>query len=219
MSESELTSSTGSTTSNTNFLRHEKSSLEHLISVKDDKIGYLTVVTRSTEIASRYKRVSFNDDLTQFISCSSCGSLVTYTNNTKSANRHMQECKTDKEHVGKITSHVIKRLTKEQKSDLSIAAANVCINDLRPFNLFGGEFFIKYCQKLIDLAANHGRFDYQSCGPEKTTVKNYVTKQAESVVKKAKEEFKEVKTFAVSLRFLFLIIENSIFFFYDHNRW
>lgn len=205
MSDKELTSSIDSivssidsTVSSSDFERYEKPLIESLILNNDASITYSTVITKSKEIKERCKRVLLNGKHTQFVICLKCSSLLTYTNNTKSTNRHLDECKSEQVHVGKITSLVFSaKLPKKSKQELAKAAANVCINNLRPFNLFGGEYFIKYCQMLIDLAAQHGRFDYKDVGPEKSTVKNYVAKSSETVSTKMKEEFKDVKTFVV----------------------
>lgn len=210
----EFTSSTESASSSAentdSFKVFSKLTIQKLIDLNDDKISCNKVITRNAAIKERAKRVMFNLTNTQFIKCIDCCSLITYTTNTKSANRHFINCVpssiSSNKHTGKITSHLYnQKLPSDIKSDLAIKASRVCYEDVRTFSMFNGSAFNDYCQELLNLGALYGKLEYKNVGPDRTTVKNYTIKNAEKVKDKMIEHFKDVSTFVVSDFDIFLI--------------
>lgn len=206
----QLTSSTESavSTSSNESLKEQfnKSRIQKLIKDKDKIISYSPIDSRCAIIKTRSKRVLFNTITTQFIKCNECAELITYSSNTKSANRHFRNCKlkptssdSESPHVGKITSHLFNNdLPSEIKSDLSALASRVCSDDIRPFSLFNGSAFKNYCQALINLGAAKGKIDSHQICPDEKTVKRYTISNAEDLKCILIERFKSIKTFVVS---------------------
>lgn len=153
-------------------------------------------------IKQRTKRVTFNSIETHFIKCDECSKLLTFTDNTRSANRHFTTCLStlnSSKHLGKITSQLYtNKLPTELKSDLASKGSRVCSDDVRTFSLFNGTAFKNYCQELSNLGAIYGKLDYHKIGPDQKTVKNYTLKNVGRIKEMLIEHFKVIETFVVS---------------------
>lgn len=195
--EDELTCSSESTATSTVSSESKQSfskmAIQKLINLNDINITYESVDTRNSNIKSRTKRVVFNLMNTPFIKCNDCSNLITYTNNTKPANRHFENClsSSSSKHAGKIISHLFtNKLPSDLKSNLASKRARVCLDDVRTFTLFNGKAFKDYCQELINIGATYGKLDYDNVGPDKKTIKNHTMKNAITI--------KEILTFLCS---------------------
>lgn len=199
----ESQSSTISSGFNLSTEKFTKSTIQKLIETDDPVISYEDVATRSESIKKRMKRVLFNLTKTQYLKCNDCNSLITFIVNTKSANRHLENCvplSVSSNHAGKITAHLYtnNKLPRKIKSDLASKASRVCFDDVRTFSLFNGKAFNEYCQELISIGANYGKVDYDDIGPDKKTVKAYTMKNAIDIKHKLIEHLKTIETIVVS---------------------
>jgi hypothetical protein len=110
---------------------------------------------------------------TNYAVCKSCFSVHNYDSKKGNSSLNSHKCPTDKAGPGQMkltlcsdtprTSDVRKvTLPESTKQNLNESAIMVCAMDMRPLSVFEGQGMVAFCQRLVDSAAEIGRFDFKS---------------------------------------------------------
>ena len=93
-------------------------------------------------------------------------------------------------------------MTNDVKAMVTESAVEFVASDLRPFNIVGGEGFLKFAQTMIDIGAKYGKIDARTAIPNPSTVARH-----------AKDTAAELRPFiAVELAEAFTTVGGSITF-------
>ena len=61
-------------------------------------------------------------------------------------------------------------MTNDVKAMVTESAVEFVASDLRPFNIVGGEGFLKFAQTMIDIGTKYGKTDARTAIPHPSTV-------------------------------------------------
>ena len=163
----------------------DKQEVKDLVKKKDARLSFAKPPCGKSSYWDKYQEVLINNVRQRYVICNDCRSILTWipSNGTGVMKKHSVGCLKAKvlppETQPRITSsfkqdsQVTPNQLRSFKTKILRGAAEMCVLDSRPFNIFHGNGFEEFVKQIFDAGKYFGKMiDVKQLLPHRTTVIN-----------------------------------------------
>ncbi|CAF2931406.1 unnamed protein product [Rotaria sp. Silwood2] len=192
----------------------DKQEVEDLVKKNDARLSFAKPPCGKSSYWDKYQEVLINNVRQRYAICNDCRSILTWipSNGTGVMKKHSVGCSKAKE----LPPETQPRITSSFKQDSQVTpnqlrsfktkilrgAAEMCVLDSRPFNIFYGNGFEEFIKQIFDAGKYFGKMiDVKQLLPHRTTISRHVDRLYSLYHQQLRDLCKTITSFSTTIDF------------------